>query len=564
MAAVGEKIDPSELDDSGAVPTVQIGQKIDPADLDTVAQPGSAVAPPGGPSTLESLGRGAAQGATLGLGERIQGAIQASLPMAGDPADWRDRYAQQLKEAQDENDRARKAHPIAYGAGNVGGAIVATPLLPVTEPAAGAGLAARMAAGAASGAPVAGAIGLAESRDPTLAGKLEDAAKNSGLGLLVGGTVPAVTTGASRFFDWLGEKLGKSAIDMGRKAITGVSSTLARRKPLDPDVVENAFQVGAIKPFSDVEGIANRLSDVADEQGQQYRDILQALEDKGVHGPDAENLAQYLRGKAWLARQNSIVGTRADALDNAAEELAGKTLPSSGQGRLGLMQSEFQKRELQQAAANDFVREGPQSLAGGARKELAGDWRQAIEDAVQQQSNLAPQEAADFQPVKEGLHKTLSALGPASEAAARKARRSPFGLQEAMGVATGLASGSPAKALEGAGIMNALKNRGASTIAVGERALGQGLKGAAGADLTRAPVTAAAALPDLQNQEDDRRDQAQSFAEGGEAEPRDELHGWLGHKVSGFAPGQTANPAADFISQQVNPNYQRRVYGKGR
>jgi hypothetical protein len=123
------------------------------------------------------------------------------------------------------------------------------------------------------------------------------------------------------------------------------------------------------------------------------------------------------------------------------------------------------KRETQNAAAGDFVKEGRLSLAGHARKEVAGKLREAIEDAVTEQAHLVPDEAAAFQPVKERLHRLLEASGAANEAAARSTRRSPFGLQEAMGLASGIATGNPITAVVAPGLMSGVKNRSASTLA---------------------------------------------------------------------------------------------------
>jgi hypothetical protein len=52
---------------------------------------------------------------------------------------------------------------------------------------------------------------------------------------------------------------------------------------------------------------------------------------------------------------------------------------------------------------------------------------------------------------------------------------------------------------------------------------------------------------------------ANNMAHGGEVN-QDELHGWLEQKAPSFDRARTANPAADFIGQQISPDYQRRVY----
>ena len=158
-------------------------------------------------SGAAALGRGAAQGATLGLGERIQGAIQAALPVPGDPSAYGERYQRQLKGAQAEDDKAKAAHPWLYTGGNIAGAAAPTVLLPAAKAAQGAGIAAKMGIGALNAAPVGAVMAGAESRDPTLTGKLEDAGLGAAGGALVGGAVPLLGKAISA----AGQKMGKGA-----------------------------------------------------------------------------------------------------------------------------------------------------------------------------------------------------------------------------------------------------------------------------------------------------------------------------------------------------------------
>jgi len=160
-------------------------------------------------SGLTAFGRGAAQGATLGLGERIMGGIQAALPVPGDPSSFRERYRQQLAAAQAESDKAQKAHPAAYIAGNVVGGAAPTVLLPTAKAAQGASLATRMGVGALNAAPVGAMIGGAESRQTTPLGVLRDVLKGGAGGALAGGAMPvlgkaieAAGKGAAGAADW--------------------------------------------------------------------------------------------------------------------------------------------------------------------------------------------------------------------------------------------------------------------------------------------------------------------------------------------------------------------------
>lgn len=347
----------------------------------------------------------------------------------------------------------------------------------------------RMAVLSASLAPmVANPIGAAAISGGLFSGatsKADDAAGIAGDALVGAGTGAAAGAALKTVGGPLAQWLAKKGQRYGAAALTGISS-IARKKAPSPEAVEQAFKVGAIRPGSTVEGIARRLQDAADPLAQRYGEILTELEAKGVTGPNAQRMAAQFAQEAATADANSIVGTRAKALGDTASALTGTpgghmtaaippkpTLPG---GELSLMQTELMKRELQADAASQYVKEGPTSLAGGAKKEIAGKFRQAIEDAVSAQSSKAPAEAAAFMPVKEELHRTLEGLGFAREGAARYARRNPFGLHEAMGLASGVASGNPLEAIGTVGAMHALKDRGTSTLASlahgGAKALG--------------------------------------------------------------------------------------------
>jgi hypothetical protein len=348
------------------------------------------------------------------------------------------------------------------------------------------GLGLAPAAGVLPAAASAGMMGagMSESSDP--AGILKDA----GASALIGGTLAKVLPWAA---GGIGRWLESKGINWGRKAITGVSSPLARRKELPEEAVRRAFKVDAIRPGSNVGGIANRLQQATDPVADEYRAVLAELESRGVYGPEAEKLAQAFLADSAAAVQNSAMGGAsggpyASALREAGESIQSRALPIGGQGRLGLMQSELMKRGAQSRAATDFVKEGPESLAGAGRKEVAGRLRESIEQAVDEQAALAPEAAAKFRPVKEELHQLLTALGPAREAASRAGRRIPFGLHEAMGLAAGISRGDPVAAVGSAGLMNALKERGASTGAWAANRLGTALS---------SPATAASPVPAL-------------------------------------------------------------------
>lgn len=126
----------------------------------------------------EALLRGGAQGATLGFGDEIQGAVQAGLgrvlpeSLGGFGPEHKtslaEDYQQQRDVARKENADAAQAHPEAFTAGSIAGGALPAILAP--------------GSGIGAGAALGGASGLGASNADTVAGALEDAAKGAALG----------------------------------------------------------------------------------------------------------------------------------------------------------------------------------------------------------------------------------------------------------------------------------------------------------------------------------------------------------------------------------------------
>jgi hypothetical protein len=275
----------------------------------------------------------------------------------------------------------------------------------------------------------------------------------------------------------LSQYLDKKSIEEGRKALSGIGTPLSARKEIPEAVVREALDSGAIRPFRTVADTAQKLETQADTLGTQYGGILKALESKGVVGPNAKALASKLTALADDAKANSLGSSRPETLNRAASELTGATTPVNipakptvnAAGDLGLMQSENIKRQLQFEAQREYDKITRQyTTAGETKKELASLMRSAIEDAVQRQSSLAPEEAAAFEPVKARLSRTLGALKVAEEGAARAARRKPVSLTSTIvGSAAGAASHDPIIGLGSALLHGVADARLASTLAAG-------------------------------------------------------------------------------------------------
>jgi hypothetical protein len=134
------------------------------------------------PGMLESLGRGAEQGATMGFGDELNGALSAIAQKAGEHSDENltDLYTKNRDESRAAMKAAENAHPFVYGAGNVAGG------LGTALATAGGSLAEEGALGAIKAGGAIGAVsGLGNSEKTTLPGMASDA--------LAGGAAGAVT-----------------------------------------------------------------------------------------------------------------------------------------------------------------------------------------------------------------------------------------------------------------------------------------------------------------------------------------------------------------------------------
>lgn len=187
-----------------------------------VAQPPAQ--PPAG-SAVADFGRGAAQGATLGLADEGSSWLEAFLsPTTGERKATRDFDAPVMTPEQERahvresalrreraaNAQAEERSPWAYGGGQVAGAL---PLALATAPVApaGAGLAVRAGQAALSGAALGTAAGYGTSEATTDAELLEDAASGGVTGGLYGAGGAVVGDLAGAGLKKTGEVIGKVA-----------------------------------------------------------------------------------------------------------------------------------------------------------------------------------------------------------------------------------------------------------------------------------------------------------------------------------------------------------------
>lgn len=402
----------------------------------------------------ESLGRGAAQGATLGFGDEIGGAIQALFPLGAgeDRMSFAQRYAKWRDSARRDDSAAQAANPKTYLTGQVGSG-VATAAAPgallgklglVAKAGASAPWLERAAVGASNAIPYGIASGVGGSAADDIGGISRDAAVG---GIAAGGIGAGVGVVAPPVAEWLRTK----GIEYGRKALSGIATPMSHtRKPLPEAAVEEAYSSGAIRPWNTVTGIQEKLESHADEVGSAYDDLIAELERRGVTGPGAQALAKQLMDRAKVERP--VTWQRMDPmvrdLEGTAREAVTKVDPLNTYTQgfdppMPLSQIRALTGNAQQAAKAEYAKvPSAVSLKGDASMAVAGELRQAMEDAVASQASKAPAEAAAFMPAKAKLAATLQALQAAREGAGKAARRGPLSMTDMLaGVGAGAATG---------------------------------------------------------------------------------------------------------------------------
>jgi hypothetical protein len=407
------------------------------------------------PTKTESALRGAAQGTTLGFGDEAQGAIQAlGIKALGQTGAERP-FAQLYKENRDamrrENAAAKTANPWSYGLGQVAGGA------PLALGTAGGGVARLIGTGAALG----GATGLGESTADTLGGQVWDAAK----GATIGAAIPTAVVGLGKAAPMAANALRSGAIGTARRILVNKTGSLSAAKALPAETVQEVLDSGVIKPLGTSAGAAQRLQDLRETVGNQYAQIVDALEKAGVTGPDAQALAKEYAARATTASANSMNPSVPGVFTTAAEQVAAKPTQA---GRLGLSQGEQLKRSLQGMAKAAYQQQQPAEL-GQAQEAAAAMMREAIEKEVAQQAPgagpVAQEAAAAFEPVKERLSHLIAAGKVADQGMNRAANRHAFSLRDALAASGGMAHGGPIGAVGGGIASHVLGSRGASTAA---------------------------------------------------------------------------------------------------
>jgi len=312
--------------------------------------------------------------------------------------------------------------------------------------------------------------------NPSMAEVAADAAKT--------GAVDAATTGAGGMLmsilakggKMLAGPLSKAGTAIGRRVLTGGTTPLSARKQIPPEVIDEAFAQGAFKPGGTTQSASDALNAARQRVGSQDAQLLATMEAQGIAGPDANALAKQLEAEAAQKAARSLGSPEPGMFQGAAQEL--RTKPVDAQGRLSLGAAEDMKRTLQFEAQKEYDKIARQfTPTGEAKKALASRMRQAVEDEIAAQSAAAPDEAAQFVPLKQQFGRIAQAANIAEEGASRASRRSPVSLTDMMAATAGYGHGG---GLKGAGALLASKlarTYGPSTATWALKGTAQGLEG---------------------------------------------------------------------------------------
>jgi hypothetical protein len=209
------------------------------------------------PGKIESVLRGAGQGASLGYSDELIGALEAMLTEKS--------YEQARNESRAANKAAKDANPATYMGGQVGGSILSA--LAVPQATAG-----KLGAVALKMGALGAAQGVGES-DADLASM--DTAKQAALSGLIGGAFGAGGAKLAKMATST-EALDDLAMSQGRRALgftKKLQNTPLKEMQAD-DATRLALDRGILKPFAEPKAMQEGAEGIAKESGEAMGEFL--------------------------------------------------------------------------------------------------------------------------------------------------------------------------------------------------------------------------------------------------------------------------------------------------
>lgn len=201
----------SEAEKDGYLPIVSNGKeehRVSPKDFGAAEKDGYKPVFESDVSQLESALGGFVEGAWLGYGDELAGAVGGALDYVtqGGKLDYKDYYKIRRDLVRKNQEEAKEANPDTFLASNVGGSLVTAlaPGMGFLNSAKGAGLATQVGKGALQG----GLVGLGTSDADLTEGDFKGAAIDTATGAAIGGALPLAIKGvgaaASKVDDFTG------------------------------------------------------------------------------------------------------------------------------------------------------------------------------------------------------------------------------------------------------------------------------------------------------------------------------------------------------------------------
>lgn len=318
-------------------------------------------------------------------------------------------------------------------------------------------------------------------------GEFGQAARETGAGALFGGAlggfIPALVQGGGWLAPRVAPMLERVGINQGRRVLTNGADSLSKNLPISDDAVLAAKDAGAFGFLGSNARALNKLNSATDRAGDQYGEIVRALEAEGVHGPDALQLAEQLTKQGETVFKNTADPDLQRIYNSKADDILSAAGTSD---ELGLTQAEGIKRALQRKAKYGKFEETP---LNEERRNVASMVRQSVEDKIGQETAARPELeglASQFVPAKQMLGSLLEAEAAATRGASRGAQRGQFSLKDSIHAGAAIASGHGMLAAPVALGSNLLGRRGPSTVAAGVFRLADMLRGSQAANATPA------------------------------------------------------------------------------
>lgn len=409
-------------------------------------------------SKLESAGRGAAQGASLGFADEIVGGAKALWDVATTDAellDMRASYPEYRDEYRQADKAAQQANPITYGGGNVAGG-AATMLIPGLNVAKGA---TALNAGIA-GARAAGIAGVGASEREGLE-SLRDLPEAAGVGFVVGGVTQGATNALFGKHVRAADALENFSDDRTVKALDPVLNQQSRldNKGITRDLGRELRKSGVVRFGSNVKDMAPRLDDLLTEKGRRIGEIRQLADDAGGQ-VDIAGLSR--KGDMMTALTEHGVQGSKDIARNYSDEIA------SLSGKPVRSITEIQD---QIATINDLIPfekdPGKLTAAQKALTELRRDLATKMDEGIE---SVRPDLSKEHSALKDQFHLFKEGEKVLDKSVARQSRNRDFSITDYFAANTVKPSGDNGFGLTNIaiGIANKqLRERGNSMLAVG-------------------------------------------------------------------------------------------------